>query len=172
MAAFEQSFSIVQSSDCETLTFADTSNFGDNDEGWDYSHFTTKNIGVYDSTNSLIGSLIPIVDSTPVTFTLDKDRYLSIKYTLQHNTDTPLVSTQNVALSCNVELAYGNIVANEESNCICNNEQLFNIIKTLTAAKIFAERNNPILSQDNLDLSNMYAECGGTDNSNSSHCGC
>lgn len=171
MAAFVQSFSIAQSSDCKTLTFTDTSNFSSNTEGYTYSYFTTKNIGVYDSNNTLIGSLIPIVDATPVTFTLDKDRYLHIVYTLQHNTDTPLTSIQNVALSCNVELAYGNIVANEESNCSCNNEQLFNINKTLTAAKIFASRNNPILAQDQLDLANMYAGCLGNTSVNSG-CGC
>lgn len=173
MAVFKQSFSISQSSDCTTLTFADTSNFGSNDQGYAYSYFTTKNIGVYDSSNNLMGSLIPIVDATPVTFSLDKDRYLSIVYTLQHNTDTPLISTQDVALSCNVELKYGTIVANEEANCGCNdsNEQLFNITKTLTAAKIFASRSNPTLSQDNLDLANMYAECNTVSN-NSSGCGC
>ncbi len=169
MAAFEQSFSIEQSADCETLTFQDTSNFDDNDEGYNYAYFTTKNIGVYDYDNTLIGSLITIVDDTPVTFNLDKDRYLSIVYTLQHNTDTPLVKTTVVALSCNVELAFGTIVADEESNCTCNNDKLFNILKTVTAAKIFANRDNPVLSQDNLDLANLYAEC---DNTNDSSCGC
>lgn len=169
MAAFQQSFSIEQSSDCKTLTFTDTSNFNDNDEDWNYTYFTTKNIGVYDSTNTIIGSLIPIVDATPVTFDLDKDRYLSIIYTLQHNTDTPLVSEQDVALSCNAELAYGVIVANEDSNCIDNNEQLFNITKNLTAAKIFADRNNPILAQSSLDLANEYTECN---NTISSGCNC
>jgi len=169
MAAFAQSFSIVQSSDCATLTFTDTSNFSSNTEGYDYAYFTTKNIGVYDSTNTLMGSLIPIVDSTPVTFTLDKDRYLSIKYTLQHNTDTPLISTQNVDLSCNVELAYGNIVANEENTCTCSNDQLFNIIKTLEAAKIFTQRGNAVLAQDNLDLANMYANC---DSTSTTSCNC
>lgn len=164
MAAFKQDFSIVQSSDCKTLTFTDTSNMGVgmNDSNYTYSTFTTKNIGVYDSTNTLIGTLIPIVDATPVTFTLDKDRYLSIVYTLQIGTSTPLTKTYNIALSCNVDLAFGNMLVNDilnenhgESN---DDSTLFNIVKTTLASKIFASRNNGTLSQDMLDLANGYID--------------
>lgn len=161
MAAFKQDFTIAQSEDCTTLTFADNSNMGSNDQGYDFSTFSTKNIGVYDSINSLIGSLIPIVDATPVTFTLDKDRYLSIVYTLQIGSSTPLTKTYDVALSCNVDLAFGNsIVSNilDENGITQDNTNitLFNIMKTTLASKIFAKGGNPILSQDMLDLANSY----------------
>lgn len=168
MAAFKQDFIISQSDDCKTLTFTDNSNFGNNDENYNFSTFNTKNIGVYDSTNTLIGSLIPIVDSTPVTFTLDKDRFLYIIYTLQQGSDTPLTKTYTPALSCFVDLKYGELVA---ETCSCEDKDtLFEIVKTTKAAQIYAQRGNAILSQEQLDLANQYSEC--SNSTQSSNCGC
>jgi hypothetical protein len=161
MAAFSPNFTIQQSADCKTLTFTDASNFDDNDEGYDYAYFTTKTIGVYDSNNTLIGTLITVVDNTSVTFSLDKDRYLHIVYTLQHNTDTPYIKIYNVPLSCNVDLKYGEEVCSS-LECGCdseNNKILFNIVKTKLASNIFAQRGNGVLSQESLDLANSYANC-------------
>lgn len=156
MAAFLQDFTIQQSDDCTTLTLADNSNFSSNDQDYTYSTFTTKNISIYDSLNNLIISL-PIVDSTPVTYTLTTDMYLSIVYTLQINTDTPLIKTKNVALSCFVDLQYGNIVTLDTLNEDGNNPNLFKIIKGIKAAKIFALRSNGTLAQDCLNYANSYA---------------
>ncbi len=164
MAAFKQDFTIEQSSDCTTLTFADISNMDDNDEGYDYDYFTTKNFGVYDSNNMLIGDLIDITDSTPVTFDLDKDRYLTIIETLQHNSDTPLTKTYDVALSCNVDLALGDAIVenilneNATNEVDLDDETMFNIIKAVKAAQIFGSRSNGTLSQDMLDLANSYID--------------
>lgn len=162
MAAFKQDFTIEQSDDCTTLTFTDISNVGDNDENYTYSSFSTKNIGVYDSTNTLIGSLIPIVDETPVTFALDKDRFLFIRETFIHGTDTPLIKEYDVALSCYVDLSFGSsIIANIlDENALRDNDDptLFNIIKAVEAAKIFGARGNATLSQDMLDLANSYTD--------------
>lgn len=161
MAAFYQDFSIEQSADCSTLTFTDTSNFSDNDEDYTYSYFTTKTIGVYDSTNSLIGNLINVIDSTPVTFSLDKDRYLHIVYILQHDTDTPFTKISNVNLTCNVDLGYGKLVS-ESLNCKCNNcnsDTLFEIVQAELASNIYAQRANGTLAQETLDLANSYLQC-------------
>lgn len=164
MAAFKQDFTIVQSDDCSTLTIADNSNFGvgNNDENYTFSSFTTKTIAIYDSASNLLQTLT-IVDTTPVTYTLTKDMYLSLVYTLQHNTDTPLVKTYNVAFSCFVELAYGTIVAKDynNGNCLCDSttddaDRLFNINKGIKAAQIFASTGNSTLSQDMLNLANSY----------------
>lgn len=159
MAAFLQDFSITQSNDCETVTFADTSNFSDNDEGYSYATFTTKTIGVYDQDNNLIGDLIDIVNSTPVTFTLDKDRYLHLVYTLSNDT-LDLEKVKNILLTCYIELKYGEAVVSQDCNCGCGGEDnLCKVLKAMKAADIFARRGNAIKSQDSIDLANEYIDC-------------
>ena len=96
-------------------------------------------------------------------YAIDKDRYVSCKYTLQHNSDDPFIKIYNLALSCNIDLALGeSIVTNilDENGVTqdSNDSTMFNIIKTTKAAKIFASRDNGTLSQDMLDLANSYIE--------------
>lgn len=165
MAAFVQNFTITPSSDFKKLLLADSSNMGDNDEGYDYTYFnTTKNFGVYDSSNVLLGSLIPFTSSTPVEFNLDKDRYLVIKQTLQHNSDTPLIKQYTIVTSYNVDLKLGTFIIKnilDENGVLSedNNDNLFNIIKATLASNIFAQTSNGTLSQDMLDLANSYTDC-------------
>lgn len=172
MAAFKQDFTIQQSNDCVTLTLIDNSNFGDNTEGYDYSSFDIKNITIYDNLNNVL-VILPIVDTTPVTYTVTKDMYYEIVYTLQHSSDTPLVLVKTLALSCFVELVYGSLVAN---NCDCSNDtsiKLFQVSKGIKAAQIFASRGNGVLSQDMLDYSNGYAsDCTNGLDKDGGNCGC
>lgn len=171
MAAFKQDFTILQSNDCKTLTLADNSNFGSNTEGYTYSSFDIKNITIYDSLNNVL-VVLPIVDATPVTYIITKDMYYEIVYTLQHASDTPLVLVKTLALSCFVELAYGNLVCN---NCDCSNDnstKLFQVSKGIKASQIFASRGNGVLAQDMLDYSNGYASDCTTGLDKEGNCGC
>lgn len=172
MAAFLQDFTIVQSNDCTTLTFTDNSNFGDNDQGYTFSSFTLKQIVLYDYQTNILATLT-IVDSTPVTYSIGSDLYISAVYTLQHLTDTALVKTYNVALSCYTDLIYGQVVA-ENIDCNDSNDRLFNIVKGLSAAQIFAQRGNAALSQDCLNLASSYAtDCNApTITTKNGGCGC
>lgn len=164
MAAFKQDFTIIQSTDCSTLTIADASNFGANDEGYTFGTFDTKNITIYDDASNVLATL-NIVNANPVTFTVAKDLYLTFIYLLQDGVNTPLTKTYSRALSCFVDLDYGRIVANEyNSNPTTNSsnseldraESLFNIIKATKAAQIFASTGNGALSQSMLDYANSF----------------
>jgi len=158
MAAFKQDFSISQSNDCITVTLADTSNFGDNDEGYVYSTFTTKQITVYDSNNTIIGTPITIVDDTPVTFTLDKDRYIQLVYTLSNDT-LDLNLTKKLILTCYVELKFGQQFASGDCGCTSDDDTECKTLKALKAADIFGRRGNGVKSQDAIDLANIYINC-------------
>lgn len=164
MAAFKQDFTIIQSDDCATLTLADNSNFSSNTEGYTFSTFDTKTITIYDASENILSTL-PIVNATPVTFTVGKDLYLTFIYLLQIGTDTPLTKTYSKAMSCFVELKYGKIVAQEYNgpNCECSGEDntqntLFNIIKGIKAAQVFASTGNGALSQSLLDYANSFTD--------------
>lgn len=164
MAAFKQDFTITQSDDCSTLSLADISNMGNNDSSYTYSTFTTKNFTIYNDQDDLLATLT-IVDSTPVTYSIGKDLYLKIQESLQIGSATPLTVVYKVALSCYVDLQYGQIVASEynstsgtpDANTSINREQtLFNIVKAIEAAQIFASIGNGALSQSMLDYANSF----------------
>lgn len=171
MAAFLQDFTITQSNDCKTISLADNSTFGSNDEGYTFGTFDTKTISIYDSLDTLL-FLLSIIDSTAVTFPATKDNYYKIVYLLQQGSDDPLIKIKTKALSCFTELKYGEAVT---FNCNCSkevNDQLFQISKGLKSAQIFASRGNGVSAQDMLDFSSSYAnDCKDTF-SNDGDCGC
>jgi len=164
MATFAQSFSMTQSSDCTTLSFADTSNFGSNDQGYTYSTFTTKTITLYDSNNNILTTLV-ITDSTPVTYVIQNDMYIKAVYQLSNMSLTLTPVIQTYTLSCFVELKYGNYLVTSSNTSTMNNAELdkntqpyFNVVKALKAAEIFGSRAIPVKAQDCLDLANDYID--------------
>lgn len=166
MTDFTQNFTITQSNDCSTLSLQDSSNFGNNNQGYTYSTFNTKNFTIYNFELDLLAT-IPFVDNTPITYTIGKDLYLVIKENLQAGSSTPLVKVYNTALSCFVDLKYGDIVADEYNNLdlintvdtskVDRQNKLFNITKGIKAAQIFASIGNGALSQNMLDYANSFA---------------
>lgn len=161
MAAFQIDFSIVQSNDCKTLTFTDTSNFSANDEGYVFSTFTTKLITVYDQDNNIIGTPINISSTSSVTFGLDKDRWLHIVYTMTNGSITPTPKIKNLLLNCNAEIKYGEAIVDGDCGCGCDKREVdpCKVLKALKAADIFARRGNSIKAQDSIDLANEYLDC-------------
>lgn len=161
MAEFKQDFSITQSSDCKTIYLQDTSNFGSNDEGYTYSTFTTKTIGLYDGDGNLVGDLVNITNNNPVEYTLDKDRYSNFVYTLSNDSLTLTPVEKHILLTCFVELKFGEAIG-DDCGCGCHGENkhdLCEVTKALKAADIFARRGNGVKAQDLLDKANEYIDC-------------
>lgn len=177
MTAFKQDFKIDEAVICNTLTFTDNSNFDANDEGYTPAYFDRHIIQVFDNNNTQIGDdiqMVFVVDEThpAANIVLDKDRWLSILYTLQHSTDIPLTKRYNIVLTCNVDGKFGILVVSEDDcNCGCDNDKtLFKIVKTSLASRIFAKRANPVLSQRMLDKSNAYADSAMADSDSNCNC--
>jgi hypothetical protein len=76
MAAFAPVITGIQSSDGLTLTLTDGSNYGSNNEGYIISNFTTRNVVLTASDNSVLATL-PLGSGLTVTYPLTADKYIT-----------------------------------------------------------------------------------------------
>lgn len=160
MAIFAASFTVSQSADCTTLTFTDTSNYVDNDEGLIISDFDVREFIVKDYNYNVIDT-IPLLDEALTgSFAVSADLWSSVELKLELPEEAgEYTVTHSVLSTCYLEKGYSELVANTESGCSCgtscNCESTSNdkvlLLEYIKAAEIFSEYSNPVLAQKQLD---------------------
>lgn len=85
MGAFAATGNVSQSQDGKTLTFHDTSPYGDNDENLDITDFTSRTVIVYDADVNVLGTIDLGATNLTGTFQITKDGPYRLQPTLVSN---------------------------------------------------------------------------------------
>lgn len=162
MAIFAASFTVSQSSDCNTLTFTDTSNYVTNDQLYAVSSFDTRQFVVSNSNGDVIDTIALTGSALTGSYGITQDAWLSVE--LELSNVSPLLNytaTHSVLSTCFLELCYAELVADTECGCGCNSggscgcdstqNDKVRLLEYIKAAEIFSEYSNPVLAQKQLD---------------------
>lgn len=177
MATFaaDQNFTVDQSANCTTYTLTDTSNYTDNDEGYIISSFSNRSFLIYDSTSTLIDTIV-LGENLTATYTLTQDEMLSIVLSCTPtSTGEPITKTHSVLSTCFLELAFAELVSQTDCDCGCNgsgnscgcdstSNDKITLLEYIKAAQIFAEYSNPVAAQKQLDAGTALVQANENNN--------
>lgn len=160
MAIFAASFTVSQSADCTTLTFTDTSNYVDNDEGFIISDFEVREFIIKDSNYDTVDNIALLDEAVTGSYSISADVWSSVELNLELPASAgDYTATHSVLSTCYLEKGYSELVANTESGCGCgsscscdstSNDKVL-LLEYIKAAEIFSEYSNPVLAQKQLD---------------------